>query len=76
MTAVLQQADMSRERGTKGQVAGNYISCKQQSPRADKERQELPDYQETMYLGVISVLEANKERWESPASVIHYTLSK
>ena len=40
-------------------------------PRADKERQEPPDWQETTHFGVIYVLEADKEggkRRESPAS--------
>ena len=34
------------------------------SPWADNEEQKPPDLQETTYFGLISVLEADKERWE------------
>ena len=41
---LLQQADRHEQRrGTQGQMTGNHASCKQQDPRADKEKQEPPD---------------------------------
>lgn len=53
-----------QRRGTWIQMAGIHTSCKQQTPWEDKEKPEPPDQQETTPFGVISALEADKDRWE------------
>ena len=40
-----------QRRGAWGHMAGNHVSCKQQSPWADKEKQKTLDWQETMHFG-------------------------
>ena len=58
------QTTRCEHRRGQGQVAGNHASCKQPGPRADREKQGPPDWQETTHFRVISALEGDKERWK------------
>ena len=62
---------MSRERGAwaRWQETIQLVNCVEGGVRwADKEKQEPPESKETTHFGALSVLEADKERWEKAES--------